>query len=71
MNFFKKTSEKPLEPEQENTNAQPKPPDFPPHMIVIDGEASGLIKVVVDDPNLPEAKLDIQRQFGIFQPYNY
>ena len=49
---------------------KPRPEYIDPKTIIIDGDASKLIKVVKDNPDLKEGRIDIGTLFG-WQPVNY
>jgi hypothetical protein len=63
MTFFQQPKFRDQQPQREES-----PQDVPPHMVVIDG--GNLIKLVEDNPEIPEGKTDIQAPFG-WVPLNY
>lgn len=53
------------EPQQEHPEMK-----VPPHMVIIDG--ANLVKLVEDNPEVPEGKTDIGNgMMGMWQPVNY
>lgn len=68
MSFFsyKPQEEKPGVPPSQSE----KEMNIPPHMIIIDG--TNLVKLIEDNPELPEGPTDIGNgQFGVWRPCNY